>query len=634
MSLTRRAWLLVPCAVLMTYASLGVTQLFAPGHWQGPVFATLLGLILAGLWPGRFAWAAVCGAVALSLAVAMLSGLAGSPQSGLIQVGAGHGTTVLLTLGGLALGLDFGYLLLRRCLPWPALLLAGAVLLLPADAILSYQTKYPLVVGLSLLIVMGCYVRPTQLAGALAVLVVCLSLLVIAWRLPATPAHWARTAADPLRAMGAGNASITRSELNLQGKFRPSPALVMSILLRGPDPQPLWEEDLFDYYTGTAWQSSVGSPRDVQGGQPLGGRAGGVDDIARVRLFQPATQLVFAGAPVAAGIATRTVADRTGAVSVQSYETLTSGTVYTTYAAARDDSLGNSASYLQVPAEPGRLHALAKRLKAIALAQTAANIERYLQSSRFHYNANAGSPSGEDAVTAFLFHSHQGYCNQFATAMAVLARLDGIPSRVVAGYAGGTLTHGVWLIRERDAHSWVQLYLPVSGWTVFDPTPGTPSSGPIGHAATVQAHRETAPVPVPQSRRARSAPRLPLPLPAHVHSDRRQASQRSRLPWLPLTFAIAMLAFLLVALAAVFRPRSLDTLYASLAGGGAGRKIGPSQTPFEFAAGFPAEAESDIRMIVSLYSRQLFAGRRPEPDELDAARGAWKRRVPMWKRVL
>lgn len=65
-----------------------------------------------------------------------------------------------------------------------------------------------------------------------------------------------------------------------------------------------------------------------------------------------------------------------------------------------------------------------------------------------------------------------GYCEQFATAMAVMARLVGIPSRVVLGFTPGTLQDdGQVVVRDRNAHAWVELWMPAQGWTKFDPTP-------------------------------------------------------------------------------------------------------------------------------------------------------------------
>ncbi len=65
-----------------------------------------------------------------------------------------------------------------------------------------------------------------------------------------------------------------------------------------------------------------------------------------------------------------------------------------------------------------------------------------------------------------------GYCEQFSTSMAVMARTLGIPSRVVLGFSPGTLLDdGRVVVRERDSHAWVELWIPTQGWVRFDPTP-------------------------------------------------------------------------------------------------------------------------------------------------------------------
>ncbi len=76
-----------------------------------------------------------------------------------------------------------------------------------------------------------------------------------------------------------------------------------------------------------------------------------------------------------------------------------------------------------------------------------------------------------------------GFCQQFAVAMASLARLIGIPSRIVVGYTGGTRQHdGRWLVTTSDYHSWPELYFIGLGWLRFEPTPG----GKTGQGTAIQ----------------------------------------------------------------------------------------------------------------------------------------------------
>ncbi len=108
--------------------------------------------------------------------------------------------------------------------------------------------------------------------------------------------------------------------------------------------------------------------------------------------------------------------------------------------------------------------------------QKAVKLENYFQSNQFTYNLHAPSlPNTAQGLLDFLTVSRQGFCEQFAFAMAVLARLVGIPSRIAIGYTGGTEHSGhVWKVTTADAHSWPELYFPQAGWLRFEPTPGGP----------------------------------------------------------------------------------------------------------------------------------------------------------------
>jgi len=74
-----------------------------------------------------------------------------------------------------------------------------------------------------------------------------------------------------------------------------------------------------------------------------------------------------------------------------------------------------------------------------------------------------------------LFKYKYGNCEYFATSMAILLRLNGIPARLVAGYKGGTYNEigGYYLVRESDAHVWVEAFIKDKGWVRYDPTPAS-----------------------------------------------------------------------------------------------------------------------------------------------------------------
>lgn len=93
------------------------------------------------------------------------------------------------------------------------------------------------------------------------------------------------------------------------------------------------------------------------------------------------------------------------------------------------------------------------------------------------YKYDTTSPSGgkPNPVDHFLFESKRGHCEFFSTAMALMLREIGIPSRNVTGFVGGVYNRfgRYYAVRQGDAHSWVEAYLddPIRGWVTFDPTP-------------------------------------------------------------------------------------------------------------------------------------------------------------------
>ena len=133
--------------------------------------------------------------------------------------------------------------------------------------------------------------------------------------------------------------------------------------------------------------------------------------------------------------------------------------------------------YLDLPQEmPSRIGQLAHEwadaqpspyLKAKAL-------EEHLKHD-FKYDTNSPSGGKPQPVDHFLFESKRGHCEFFSTAMAIMLRELGIPSRNVTGFVGGTYNRfgRYYAVREGDAHSWVEAYFddPIHGWVTFDPTP-------------------------------------------------------------------------------------------------------------------------------------------------------------------
>jgi transglutaminase-like putative cysteine protease len=103
-------------------------------------------------------------------------------------------------------------------------------------------------------------------------------------------------------------------------------------------------------------------------------------------------------------------------------------------------------------------------------------IETHLR-AKYPYDLAVPSPPGNrDVADYFLFELQRGYCDYYATAMVVLARASGLPARFVSGYAPGVYDapHARYVIREKDAHSWAEVYFSEIGWVEFEPTASLP----------------------------------------------------------------------------------------------------------------------------------------------------------------
>jgi len=140
--------------------------------------------------------------------------------------------------------------------------------------------------------------------------------------------------------------------------------------------------------------------------------------------------------------------------------------------------------YLQLPVglDP-RVKSLAEEITRDAKTplEKATRVESYLR-QKYRYTLSLTWDPGKQPLSAFLFEFKTGHCEYFASAMAILLRAAGIPTRLVNGFLMGEYNPvgDAYIVRQSDAHSWVEVYLPGSGWTEFDPTPGSliqPDSG-------------------------------------------------------------------------------------------------------------------------------------------------------------
>jgi transglutaminase-like putative cysteine protease len=156
---------------------------------------------------------------------------------------------------------------------------------------------------------------------------------------------------------------------------------------------------------------------------------------------------------------------------------------YVTYPAARRTRFGaTDATFRRSPYR--RTWTLAKRLRKGAETpyDYILAVNGYLQRG-FTYSERPTPPAaGRAPLDAFLFDTKEGYCQHFAGAMALLLRMGGVPARVATGFSPGGFSkrRDAWIVRDTDAHAWVEAWFDDLGWVTFDPTPdATPARSQI-----------------------------------------------------------------------------------------------------------------------------------------------------------
>jgi transglutaminase-like putative cysteine protease len=265
------------------------------------------------------------------------------------------------------------------------------------------------------------------------------------------------------------------------------------MLVASPSPE-YWGTRTYDRYTSQGWLSSANQTSRLDADVP---RLTASGSIGRQELEQHYRMLVGGGANLfAAGdplrVSIPTYAEYFDTMDIvawlrptipfqrgQQYGVVSSVSVagVADLRSAGTDYPAWTEPYLELPSRSlARVRSLARE---ITLSDNnpydaAVSIEQYLRGLSYSIDV-AAPPPNRDAVDWFLFISREGYCDYFASAMAVMARTLGIPSRIVSGYNTGTLNEaGVFVVKQENAHSWPELFFPEFGWVRFEPTPSQP----------------------------------------------------------------------------------------------------------------------------------------------------------------
>jgi len=131
--------------------------------------------------------------------------------------------------------------------------------------------------------------------------------------------------------------------------------------------------------------------------------------------------------------------------------------------------------FLSLPELNPRIRQLADQIAGSGTVpiQKALLLESSFRRRSFRYSLRDPSGNADDPLADFLLRTHEGHCEYYATALAVMLRIEGIPSRLVNGFRRGEYNEwgDYFIVRQSDAHSWVEGYFPGAGWIDFDPTP-------------------------------------------------------------------------------------------------------------------------------------------------------------------
>ncbi|MBI5189136.1 MAG: DUF3488 domain-containing protein [Nitrospirae bacterium] len=276
-------------------------------------------------------------------------------------------------------------------------------------------------------------------------------------------------------------------DLGSMGGVKLDPTTVMRISLSGPGLRPdapmYWRGRSFDLYSGTGWEDTQGGGQEtyqarmgmfyLSGGRPDAARA----VIQEVSLEPLDTAVIFGLSPAYAVTGSFRVmrVSPSGVLSLPfAPGSRLHYTVYSTPGPAPEGPKALIPGYLRMPDGSGELARLAAGTTAGAAGpeEKAARIEGYLERN-YAYSLDPPRDSRYSPIDDFLFHGKSGYCEHFATAMALMLRASGVPARMVSGFSGGEWNGygGYYIVRERDAHTWVEALVPGKGWVVYDPTP-------------------------------------------------------------------------------------------------------------------------------------------------------------------
>ena len=361
----------------------------------------------------------------------------------------------------------------------------------------------------------GNFIRAATVAGAIA--------LGVAWTLPALPANaavgtalndvtspwrtfqenWTRMF-SALRSYGVGTNDTYTGSLTLAGPRTVGSTIIMDVFLEEGLPNVYWHGLALDTYSDGSWsmketQTTLHYPED--GDLPLATLSARRPVSHTIYNYVPNTSIIY-GAPGLVSADRQIYVNHTlegpdneemNVQGVKSRYVMRQGDIYEVVSdvswadAASLRAAGTAypdwvtATYLQVPdtlTEETLL--LAEQLtesydnpfdKAIA-------VRNYLRANLSYNDQIEAPPPDIEPIHYTLFISQEGYCNYYASAMAMMLRAEGVPTRIVQGFAQGEYNEEdhFYRVRAANAHTWVEVYFPNYGWIQFEPTASLPAA--------------------------------------------------------------------------------------------------------------------------------------------------------------
>ena len=304
----------------------------------------------------------------------------------------------------------------------------------------------------------------------------------------------------------------------LSGQWVPSSSIAFTVRFAEPEDDPLyWRAAVYDDFELTAWRQSVAGGFDVPSGdEVLGETAELVTDVGRRAVEFRILPDEFQGSTILSPEAPSRVDTPVRVSYVDEARFLagidrTGSGPYTVTALVRDRADSDTAAltannlraasttypaaitdrYVQVPAGAMPPGGAAERLLADILTESpdpdnpydlaSTMVGYFREPANFTYDTDVRDLACERVSTVECFARYRkGYCQYYATTMAILLRQLGIPTRLVTGFLPGTRDAGLHeVVPFNAAHAWVEVYFPGYGWVVFDPTGGGIAQLPV-----------------------------------------------------------------------------------------------------------------------------------------------------------